>query len=74
MVQGPPSTENLFLASFIIYNIFQKRKDEKDKILVCTASNTVADENFNNIIDINEKEGLKESIGFVQSSNLFYLA
>ena len=43
MIQGPPGTGKSFLASFIIYNIFRKRKDEEDKILVCTPSNSAAD-------------------------------
>ena len=43
MIQGPPGTGKSFLASFIIYNIFQKRKDEQDKILVCAPSNSAAD-------------------------------
>ena len=43
MIQGPPGTGKTLLASFIIYNIFLKRKDEKDKILVCAPSNSAAD-------------------------------
>ena len=43
MIQGPPETGKTFLASFIIYNIFQKRIDDKDKILVCAPSNSAAD-------------------------------
>ena len=43
MIQGPPGTGKTFLASFIIYNILQKRKDTSDKILVCAPSNSAAD-------------------------------
>ena len=43
MIQGPPGTGKTFLAAFIIYNIFQKRKDEGDKILVCAPSNSATD-------------------------------
>ena len=43
MIQGPPGTGKTFLASFIIYNIFKKRKNSSDKILVCAPSNSAAD-------------------------------
>jgi len=43
MIQGPPGTGKTFLASFIIYNIFHKRKDDQDKILVCAPSNSTTD-------------------------------
>ena len=43
MIQGPPGTGKTLLASFIIYNIFKKRKDKQDKILVCAPSNSAAD-------------------------------
>ena len=43
MIQGPPGTGKTLLASFIIYNIFKKRKNDKDKILVCAPSNSAAD-------------------------------
>ena len=43
MIQGPPGTGKTFLASFIIYNIFKKRKDSSHKILVCAPSNSAAD-------------------------------
>jgi len=43
MIQGPPGTGKTLLASFIIYNIFKKRKDDQDKILVCAPSNSAAD-------------------------------
>ena len=66
MVQGPPGTGKTFLASFIIYNIFQKRIDEEDKILVCAPSNTAADNlalyllKLNNSLNFEEnKEGSK---------------
>ena len=42
MIQGPPGTGKTFLASFIIYNIFKKRKNP-DKILICAPSNSAAD-------------------------------
>ena len=43
MIQGPPGTGKTFLASFIIYNIYNKRKNDTDKILVCAPSNSAAD-------------------------------
>jgi len=43
MIQGPPGTGKTLLASFIIYNIFRKRKNDQDKILVCAPSNSAAD-------------------------------
>ena len=43
MIQGPPGTGKTLLASFIIYNIFKKRKNDQDKILVCAPSNSAAD-------------------------------
>ena len=70
MIQGPPGTGKTFLASFIIYNIFQKRKDAQDKILVCAPSNSAADNlalcllklnNSLNIINENENNNEKEN-------------
>ena len=70
MIQGPPGTGKTFLASFIIYNIFQKRKDVQDKILVCAPSNSAADNlalcllklnNSLNIINENENKVEKEN-------------
>lgn len=43
MVQGPPGTGKTFLASFIIYNIFLKKRNNDDKILICAPSNSAAD-------------------------------
>ena len=43
MIQGPPGTGKTLLSSFLIYNIFRKRKDAQDKILVCAPSNSAAD-------------------------------
>ena len=42
MIKGPPVTGKTFLASFIIYNILKQRDDNSDKILVCTPSNSYA--------------------------------
>ena len=62
MIQGPPGTGKTFLASFIIYNIFKKRTNESDKILVCAPSNSAADNvaqyllNLLNSFDINSNE------------------
>ena len=59
MIQGPPGTGKTFLASFIIYNIFKKRENTSDKILVCAPSNSAADNlaqyllNLLNSFDIN---------------------
>lgn len=60
MIQGPPGTGKTFLASFIIYNIFKKRKDDQDRILVCAPSNSAADNialyllNLNNALNSDE--------------------
>ena len=42
MIKGPPGTGKTFLASFIIYNIFKKRNDNYDKILVYAPKNSSA--------------------------------
>ena len=68
MVQGPPGTGKTFLAAFIIYNIFKKRKDENDKILVCAPSNSATDNlalyllKLNNSLNNNEEKKDKTKI------------
>ena len=65
MIQGPPGTGKTFLASYIIYNIFKKRNDNSDKILVCAPSNSAADNlaqyliNLRNCLSPEEKEKIK---------------
>ena len=83
MIQGPPGTGKTFLASFIIYNIFQKRKDNHDKILVCAPSNSAADNlalclmklnnslnSINNIDNKNEIENINENINKINDINV----
>ena len=43
LIQGPPGTGKTFTASFLIYNIFLRRKNDKHKILVCAPTNAAAD-------------------------------
>ena len=43
LIQGPPGTGKTFTASFLIYNIFLKRKNAGHKILVCAPIKTAAD-------------------------------
>ena len=40
MIKDPQRTGKTFLASFIIYNIFKKRDDNYDKMLVYAPSNS----------------------------------
>ena len=59
MIQGPPGTGKTFLASFIIYNIYKKRKIDSDKILVCAPSNSAADNLAQYLINLIENLNLK---------------
>ena len=60
MIQGPPGTGKTFLASFIIYNILQKRKDSSDKILVCAPSNSAADNLAQYLINLMQSLNLEK--------------
>ena len=59
MIQGPPGTGKTFLASFIIYNIYKKRKNNSDKILVCAPSNSAADNLAQYLINLINNLNLK---------------
>ena len=59
MVQGPPGTGKTFLASFIVYNIFKMRREKDNKILLCTPSNSAADNLTSYLIRINLATGNK---------------
>ena len=52
MIQGPPGTGKTFLASFIIYNIFINKPNEK--ILVSAPSNDACDNITKKLIEIND--------------------
>ena len=54
LIQGPPGTGKTFTASFLIYNIFLKRKNIKHKILVCAPTNTAADNLAISLLKIKE--------------------
>ena len=54
LIQGPPGTGKTFLSSFIIYNIFKKRKNKSDKILLCSPSNAATDNLALALIKINK--------------------
>ena len=74
MIQGPPGTGKTLLASFIIYNIFRKRKDDQDKILVCAPSNSAADNlaiyllKIINSIEKNDKDKDKGNLNNIQDN------
>ena len=73
MIQGPPGTGKTFLSSFIIYNIFNKRKYREDKILLCAPSNSAADNLTSCIIRINKVTGYKMNILRIYSKTKEYL-
>lgn len=54
LVQGPPGTGKTFLSTFIAYNIFKFRKSKEDKILLCSPSNSAADNLASNLINLNK--------------------
>ena len=62
LIQGPPGTGKTFLSSFIAYNIFKFRKDKKEKILLCSPSNSAADNLASNLIKLNNVIGGKMKI------------
>ena len=69
MIQGPPGTGKSYLASFIIYNIFKKRLDENDKILVCTPSNSAADNLASYLLNLNNSLTIKENLNENDTEN-----
>ena len=73
MIQGPPGTGKTFLSSFIIYNIFNKRKYKEDKILLCAPSNSAADNLTSCILRINKVTGYKMNILRIYSKTKEYL-
>ncbi len=62
LIQGPPGTGKTFLSSFIVYNIFQFRKNKTEKILLCSPSNSAADNLASNLIKVNKVTGEKMKI------------
>jgi len=54
LIQGPPGTGKTFLSTFIAYNIFKFRKSKEDKILLCSPSNSAADNLASNLIKLNK--------------------
>ena len=71
-IQGPPGTGKTFLSSFIVYNIFNEKKEE-DKILLCAPSNSAADNLTSYMIRINRVTGRKMKILRVYSKTREYL-
>ena len=53
LIQGPPGSGKTFLSTFIAYNIFKFRKSKEDKILLCSPSNSAADNLASNLIKLN---------------------
>ena len=80
LIQGPPGTGKTFLSSFIIYNIFKKRKnldpnddEENNKILICTPSNSAADNLTSYLLRINKVTGGEMKILRVYAKTREYL-
>ena len=73
LIQGPPGTGKTFLAGFIVYNIFNIRKEIEDKILLCAPSNSAADNLASCIIKINKVTGRKMKVLRVYSKTREYL-
>ena len=65
LIQGPPGTGKTFTASFLIYNIFLKRKNTNHKILVCAPTNAAADNLALSLLKI------KEAITIHKKSKIF---
>ena len=62
LIQGPPGTGKTFLSSFIAYNIFKFRKNKEEKLLLCSPSNSAADNLASNLIKLNKAIGKKMKI------------
>lgn len=73
LIQGPPGTGKTFLSSFIVYNIFNVRKRFEDKILLCAASNSAADNLASYLLRINKVTGNKMKILRVFSKTREYI-
>lgn len=73
LIQGPPGTGKTFLSSFIVYNIFNEKKDDEDKILLCAPSNSAADNLASYMIRINRVTGQKMKILRIYSKTREYL-
>ena len=54
LIQGPPGTGKTFLSSFIVYNIFKYRKEESQKILLCSPSNSATDNLASSLLKLNK--------------------
>jgi regulator of nonsense transcripts 1 len=75
IIQGPPGTGKTFLSSFIVYNIFKMRKNESDKILLCSPSNSATDNLASSLLKINKVTGGKMKIlrVFAKSREFLYI-
>ena len=78
LIQGPPGTGKTFLASFIIYNIFNMRKISSEnhhepRILICAPSNAAADNITSYLLRINNVTGKKMKILRVYAKTREYL-
>ena len=54
LIQGPPGTGKTFLLSYIVYNIYKFRKNKKNKILLCSPSNSATDNIALSLLKLNE--------------------
>ena len=69
LIQGPPGTGKTFLLSYIVYNIYKFRKDKKNKILLCSPSNSAADNIALSLLKLNEVIGGEMKICRVYSKS-----
>ena len=76
LIQGPPGTGKTFLSCFIIYNIFNMRKinePHEPRILICSPSNSAADNITSYLLRINKVTGNKMKILRIYAKTREYL-
>ena len=76
LIQGPPGTGKTFLSSFIVYNIFNIRKvnaPHEPRILICSPSNSAADNITLFLLRINKVTGNQMKILRVYAKTREYL-
>jgi len=69
LIQGPPGTGKTFLLSYIVYNIFKLRKNKKNKILLCSPSNSATDNIALSLLKLNTAIGGEMKICRVYSKS-----
>ena len=69
LIQGPPGTGKTFLLSYIVYNIFKLRKNNKNKILLCSPSNSATDNIALSLLKLNQVIGGEMKICRVYSKS-----